>query len=134
MALTADQGVKLGASKPKTSAVVAATAPTITTDEMAIYIGAAVPVSNPQQIVGQLDLLYRYAKNNLPSLTGTPCVLHVALAGSGNDIVMNGTVGTAPGTGDIRLLIGAGVHTGDKSHFLNRTFKRLVEVLLESNK
>jgi len=134
MALTVNQGILLGTSSPKKSATVAAGVPTVTTDTMGIFVGSTVAVNYPQAVVGQFELLFRYAKSNLKDLTGTPCVLHVALTENYNDIVMNGAAGTAPGNADIRLIIGAGVHDGDKSHFLNRTFRRLIEILLEENK
>lgn len=134
MALTANQGIVLGTSSPKKSATVGTGAPTVGTNAVGIFIGSTVVVGRPQSVIGQFELLLRYAKTNLKDLTGTPCVLHVSLAGSYSGIVVNGTAGTAPGNGDIRLIIGAGVHSGAKSHFLNRTYKRLIEVLLEENK
>lgn len=130
----ANRSIKLGASSPKTKAVFGTAAPTVAAGEMGIYTGSAIATSNPQWIVGQFDILYRYAKNNLKNLTGTPCVLHMALGESASSIVVNGTAGTAPGTSDIRLIIGANIHGGDKSHFLNRTFRRLIEAYLEDNK
>jgi hypothetical protein len=134
MALTANQGIALGVSSPKKAAVVGTGVPTVGTNAMGIFIGSTVVVSGPQSVVGQFDILFRYAKSNMKALTGTPCVLHVALTENYSDIVMNGVSGNAPGNADIRLIIGAGVHGGDRSHFLNRTFKRLIEVLLERNK
>lgn len=130
----ANRSVKLGASNPKTKAVVANGVPTVATGELGIYTGSAIATSNPQWIVGQFDLLYRYAKTFLKDLTGTPCVLHMPLGGNYSDVVVNGTAGDAPGTSDIRLIIGAGIHGGDKSHFLNRTFRRVIEAYLEDNK
>jgi hypothetical protein len=134
MAKKPNQSVVLGISSPKKSAVVSTGTPTVTTNQMGIYIGANVDVAKPESIIGQFELLFRYAKTNLKSLTGTPCVLHVALSENYKDIVVNGSSGNAPGNTHIRLIIGAGVTTGDRSHFLNRTYKRLIERLLEENK
>lgn len=130
----ANRSVKLGVSSPKTKVVVDDGAPTVAAGELGIYTGSAISTSNPQWIVGQFHHLYRYAKSNIKDLTGTPCVLHMPLGGGYSDIVMNGTEDTAPGTSDIRLIIGANIHNGDKSHFLNRTFRRVIEAYLEDNK
>lgn len=134
MGLTVNQGIVLGASSPKKSATVGTGAPTVAAGTVGIFIGSTVAVNQPQFVIGQFELLFRYAKTNLKALTGTPCVLHIALTENYKDVVMNGTSGTAPGNADIRLIIGADVHGGDKSHFLNRTFRRLIERLLEENK
>lgn len=134
MALASNTHIVLGVSEPKTKAVVGSDTPTVAASDMGILLGTSVNLSNLQAVVGALYLLLRYAKTNLKDLTGTPCTLHLNVEDGYSGVVVNGTAGTAPGATSIVLYIGADVHTGAKSHFLDRTFKRLIELLLQEAK
>lgn len=128
MAITADTHVQLGVSKPKTAATVATGALTLGANEVAIKVGSAVSVANTQQIIGDFEKLYRYAKSNIAAHTADT-VFSIPLGGSDADIVTTGHATTM-----LSLYVDAEVLTGDKSHFLHRTYKRLVELLLEDAK
>lgn len=128
MAITADTHVQLGASKPKTSATVATGTLTLGADEVAIKVGSAVSVANTQQIIGDFEKLYRYAKSNIGSATADT-VFSIPLGGSDFDIVTSGHT-----TGLLSLYVDTAIMDGDKSHFLHRTFKRCIELLLEDAK
>lgn len=128
MAITADTHIQLGVSKPKKDATIATGILTLGANELAIKVGSAVDVGNTQQIVGDFEKLYRYAKTDIKNVTADT-TYSIPLGGSDNDIVKTGH-----GTGVISLFIDTAILTDDYSHFLNRTFKRLIELLLEEAK
>lgn len=128
MAITSDTHVQLGASKPKTDATIATGVLTLGADEVAIKVGSSVSVANTQQIIGDLEKLYRYAKTNIGS-AATTTTFSIPLGGSDYDIV---TTGHAVGL--VSLYVHADIMNGNKSHFLHRTFKRCIELLLEDAK
>jgi hypothetical protein len=125
--------IKLGASSPKKDAVVDAPGTAAAAGEVAIWAAADVPENLPQQVVGDFHKLFRYAKSNMPAIdasVATPVVVHMPYGGADNDIEIDGT----PTAGEVRLEIGQDIATGQKSHFLNRTFNRLIERWLEESK
>lgn len=128
MAITADTHIQLGVSKPKKDATVGTGTLTLGANELAIKVGSAVDVGNTQQIVGDLEKLYRYAKTDIKNVTADT-TYSIPLGGSDADIVKTGHT-----TSTVSLYIDTAILTGDKSHFLNRTFKRLIELLLEEAK
>jgi len=128
MTMTADTHVALGASSPKTAARVGTGSFTLGANEVAIKIGSSVSVANPQEVIGALEHLYRFAKSNISDYT-SDTVFSVSLDGSDSDIV---TTGHAVGL--VSLYVDSAVLTGDKSHFLHRTYKRVIERLLEESK
>lgn len=121
--------IKLDVYKSKKNYVAAAPGTIAGTDEVAIWAGSAINADLTQSIVGGFHQLHSYAQSHLKDLTGTPAILHLAFGAGDTGI----TVG-AGGTGDLTLEIGAGVHGGDRSHYLDRTFKRLIEAWLEESK
>lgn len=128
MAITADTHVQLGASKPKKDATVGTGSLTLGANEVAIKVGSAVDVSNTQQIIGDFEKLHRYAKFNIGSATADT-TFSIPLGGSDGDIVTTGHT-----TSTLSLYVDTAIMDGDKSHFLTRTFKRLIERLLEEAK
>src|SRR6056297_1058797 len=128
MAITADTHVQLGVSKPKSDATVGTGSFTLGASEIALKVGSAVDVSNTQQIVGDFEKLHRYAKANISERTANT-TYSMPLGGSDFDIAITGH-----GTGVLSLYVSSEVMDGDKSHFLTRTFKRLIERLLEEAK
>lgn len=132
MSLAANSSIELDIHTPKKDATVnnGTGAPTVGADEIAIFAGASVPIDGFQQNIGDFIKLHRYAQSHMVSLSGSPCTVHISSGGSDRDIEINGT----PGVGDLVLYIGANVHGNEQSHFLDRTFKRLVERWLEETK
>lgn len=128
MTMTADTHVALGSSSPKTAARVGTGAFTLGANEVAVKIGSSVSVANPQQVIGALEKLYRFAKSNISAYTADT-VFSIPLNGGDVDIV---TTGHAVGL--VSLYVDSTVLTGDKSHFLHRTYKRCIERLLEESK
>lgn len=133
MTIANNTRIKLGVSKPKKDAVVAAPGTAAGADEIAIWAASTVPENLTEQVVGDYWKLFRYAKSNMPAIlasVATPVVVHMPSGGSDPDIEIDGT----PTSDEVRLEIGADVAGGSKSHFLDRTFKRLVERWLEESK
>lgn len=128
MAITADTHIQLGVSSPKKSATVATGAITLGANELAIKVGSSVSVGNTQQIVGDFYKLYRFAKMDIKNVTADT-VYSIPLGGSDGDIVKTGHA-----NGLISLYIDSAILTNDYSHFLTRTFKRLIERFLEEAK
>lgn len=128
MPITADTHVQLGASSPKTSATIDTGTLTLGANEVAIKVGSAVSVANTQQIIGDFEKLFRWAKSNIADYT-SDTTFSIPLGGSDADIVTTGH-----DTDLLSLFVDSAVLTGDKSHFLNRTFKRCIELLLEDAK
>lgn len=128
MPIAQDTHVQLGASSPKSSATVATGALTLGANEVAIKVGSAVSVSNTQQIIGDFEKLFRYAKTNIDSATADT-TFSIPLGGSDFDIVTTGHT-----TSMLSLYVDTAIMDGNKSHFLNRTFKRCIELLLEDAK
>jgi hypothetical protein len=131
MAIAAGTYIRLGASKPKKTATVNTGSITVAAGEMAIQIGSAVSTGNTQQLVGTLHLLYRYAKNEfLRGSSGTTTAVISAPPGAGYwDVVTSGHT-----NGAVSLHITDEIFGTQKSHFMDRTFKRLIELLLENAK
>lgn len=130
MAIANNSSITLGASEPKKDAVVAVGVPTVAAGDVAIWAAADVPENLPQTTIGAFHALFRYAKTNIKDLTGTPAIVHMPFDGLASEIELNGT----PTTDEVRLHIGADIHGGDKSHFMHRTFIRLIERWLEEDK
>jgi hypothetical protein len=131
MPVTADTHVQLGVSSPKKSATVDTGTLTLGANEVAIKIGSAVPsgqLGNPQLLVGSFEKLFRFAKSFIKDYTGDT-VFSIPPGGGDGDIVTTGHT-----TALLSLYVDAAVIDGDKSHFLNRTFRRCIERLLEESK
>ena len=132
MSLAANSSITLNKHTPKKDATVnnGTGAPTTGTDDVSIWAAANIDPYLGQQLVGDFTKLHRWAQSTMVSLTGTPAIVHMPLGGSDADIELNGT----PTADELRLEIGAGIHGPDQSHFLDRTFKRLIERWLEETK
>lgn len=133
MAIANNTRIKLGVSKPKKDAVVAAPGTAAAAGEIAVWAAADVDEAKTQSIVGDFWKLFRYAKSNMPAIeasVATPVIVHMPAGGGDPSIEIDGT----PTAGEVRLEIGQDTATGSKSHFLDRTFKRLIERWLEESK
>lgn len=125
--------IKLGVSKPKKDAVVESPGTPAAASELRIWAAAGVDEALTQSIVGDYWKLYRYAKSNMPAIAASvadPVIVHMPAGGGDSDISLDGS----PTTDEVRLEIGSETATPSKSHFLERTFKRLVERWLEESK
>ena len=128
MALSADTHIQLGVHKPKKSATVGTGAITLGANELAIKLGANVALGTLQSHVGDFEKLYRHAKSYIKDYTADT-VFSITPGGGDGSIVTTGH------TADLlSLYVDAAVLTGDKAHFLHRTYKRLIERLLEEAK
>jgi hypothetical protein len=133
MAIPNNTRIKLGVSKPKKSAVVAQPGTAAAASEIALWAAAGVDEALTQSIVGDFKKLLRWAKSNMNAIeasVATPVIVHMTSGGGDGDIELDGT----PTTGQVRLEIGADIAGGSKSHFLDRTHKRLIERWLEESK
>ena len=101
---------------------------TLGADELAIKIGSALQVTRPGVYVGDFEKLYRFAKTNIKNYTADT-TFSITPGGSDSDIVTTGHLTTT-----VSLYVDTAILTGDKTHFLGRTFKRLIERLLEESK
>jgi len=133
MGIANNTRIKLGVSSPKKDAVVDAPGTAAGTGEIAIWAAADVDETRTQPIIGDFWKLFRYAKSNMRLIdasVATPVVVHMLANDSDAGIEIDGT----PTAGELRLEIGAFTASGSKSHFLDRTFKRLLERWLEESK
>ena len=133
MAIANNTSIKLGVSKPKKDAVVESPGTAAAASELRIWAAAGVDEALTQSIAGDFWKLFRYAKSNMPAIeasVATPVVVHMPAGGGDPDIEIDGV----PTTDELRLEIGQDTATGSKSHFMDRTFKRLVERWLEESK
>lgn len=120
----ANQSIKLDVHSPKKASVVATGAPVPAATEIAIWAGADINPGLVQSIVGGFQALHAYAQTELKNITAT---VQMPLGGGSGSIEADGT----PGAGDLVLYVGSDVVAKQQSHFLDRTFKRLIEVWLE---
>ena len=131
--IAANTRIKLGVSKPKKDAIVAAPGTAAAASEVAIWAGSLIDPNQTQSIIGGFYQLFNYAKSNMPAIeasSATPVIVHMVLGAGDSDIEIDGT----PTATEIRLEIGQDTATGSKSHFLHRTFIRLLERWLEESK
>ena len=132
MAVVNNTSIKLDVHAPKKDAVVAAPGTAAGPDEFRLWAAAGVEEARTQSIIGDFWKLFRWAKSNMPALAAsvaTPRVVHMPAGGSDGDIELDGT----PTADEVRLEIGANVAGPQKSHFLNRTFRRILERWLEES-
>lgn len=133
MAIANNTRIRLGVAKPKKDAIVAAAGTAATASEVAIRAGSSVDEALTQTIIGDYWKLFRFAKSNMRLIEASvaaPVVVWMPIGGSDNDI----TIGVGITTASVGLEIGQDTATGSKSHFLDRTFKRLIERWLEESK
>jgi hypothetical protein len=128
MAITADTHVQLGASSPKKSATVATGTLTLGANEVAIKVGSTVSLGNTAEIIATFQKLFAYAKMDIKNVTADT-VWSMPVGGGDSTIVKTGHA-----NGLCSLFVDTAILTDDYSHFLNRTFKRCVERLLEESK
>ena len=129
--ITPNTSITLGIHEPKKDAVVAIGVPTGVSTDIAIWIGASVNGNLGVSIVGDLIKLHRYALTNLESMSGDTA-LEIVVGGADADIVGSGLAVVSAGA--VQLRIYSYTVDGERSHFLDRTFKRLIERLLEESK
>lgn len=128
MPIAADTWIELGIHSPKKARTFGSgTAYTVAATEVLIYAGSTVDVGKYQSVLGSFRVLRRYALSHLNTATAATTTYSVTVGNGEADVVVGGT----PGTGDVRLVVGADVAGKDMSHYLDRTYKRLEESWLE---
>lgn len=131
MTIAANTSIKLDAHSPKKDAVVGTADPGTGADEVAIWAAANINPELCQSIIGTFHNLHVWAQSNLNQLTpGTPTIIHGPLGCADSEI----QVGGSPTSDECRLEIGDNIVGNGQSHFLDRTFKRLIERWLEEDK
>ncbi len=133
MPIPVNTRIRLGVSKPKKDAIVAQPGTPATASEIAIWAAGTVPPELTQSLIGDFWKLFRMAKSNMPVIAASvadPVIIWMPLGGSDNDV----SIGGSPTSDTLRLEIGSETAAGSKSHFLDRTFKRLLERWLEESK
>ena len=124
----ANTSITLNVHSPKQKAVVATGAPTVESNDMAIWAGANIDTNLVQSILGGFDKLVRYT---LAEMSGATIVtVHMPLGGADNEIVVGGT----PTADDLVVEFGQNLTANgtQRSHFIERTWKRLRELWLEA--
>jgi hypothetical protein len=125
MTITADTSITLDVNSPKKDAVVATGAPTVGDDDVAIWGNTLTDVSLTTQTIATYRTLFRAMMDNIKDG-------EIAAVASGPiDVSVQNVAFTAPNAGELGLYIGSYVADGDRSHFLDRTLKRLCEAWLE---
>jgi hypothetical protein len=123
MPIAANTSIKLSIYGQKKDAIVGTAGPGTTGFDVSIWAGNNINPQQTQSIVGGFRQLLRHAKANLHNLSGTPAVIHMPIGGGIGDMEINGT----PDAGELRLHVGATAYAGGRSHYLDRTFKCLLE-------
>lgn len=131
MSIPLETSITLDIHSPKKDAVVATGAPTVGDNDVALYV-APIPDSTDelltQSTVGDFRKLLRYALSTLSVHTGA-VALEIPMGGGDNDIQT-----AVPTAGSACLYVGADLVDGGQSHYIDRTFKRLIERWLEEAK
>jgi len=125
MAIDANQHIILGIHEPKKDAVVGTGAPTVGDDEIAIWSNTADNNNLTTHTIATYRTLFRAAMEGLKD-----GAIGIAVSGVIDTSVHNVAV-AAPNVGELGLYIGATTADGDRSHFFDRTLKRLLERWLE---
>ena len=132
MAILNNTSIVLGFEQAKKDAVVDQPGIAAAAGEMRIWAAAGVDETKTQSNIGDFHKLFRFALSDL-SQVGTsadPTIYHMISGGSDADIERDGT----PTAAQLRLEIGATLIDLEQSHFIDRTFKRLIERWLEEAK
>lgn len=125
MTIAADTHIILGADEPKKAAVIGQGAPTIVGREMAIWGNTLVDPGFTTQTIATLWALYSVALAEAKD-TDLEFVISARIDAAENTFAF-----AAPGAGEIGFYVGPGLTTGNRSHFIHRTLKRLCERWLE---
>ena len=131
MTISVDTHIILDVHSPKKDARIGEGDPAVPVgaDDCAIWANGIPNANLTQQIVGDFTKLHRFAQSEELKDVATEQVLSMPLGGSDRSI------GAAPpGAGEIGLYIGSFTTAGNRSHFLDRTFKRLIERWIELSK
>ena len=133
MAIPNNTSIALGASSPKKDAVVASPGIAAAAGEVRIWAASGCPENKTQFLVGQWQKMFDTIKGNMNVIeasVATPVIVSMPFDGEISEMVVDGT----PTADDLRIEIGQDISAGAKSHFLKRTFDRLIERWLEESK
>ena len=127
MSLPSAPHIILNVHKPKKDAIVGSGAPpALNDDEVCIEIPAFAPwPDNPGQVVKVMQKLVVHA---LTILKDNPTTLHTVANYSDNTIVVDGAPNALT---EYAIHIAANISNAEKSHFIDRTFKRALELFNE---
>ena len=130
-ALTGNDHFILGINSPPKDHVQGTGDPTAVAgdNDISIWINTPPNINLFQQLVGDLKKVHRWIESENLKDVAIESWAAIPVGGDDNDIVA-----AAPGAGEVGILIGATTAAGDRSHFLDRTFKRLLEKFLEASK
>ena len=130
-ALTGNDHFILGINSPPKDHTQGTGDPTLTAgdNDISIWINTPPNINMFQQLVGDLHKLNRWVLSNSLKPNDAETWAAIPVGGDDSDIVV-----APPGAGEVGLLVGAFTHAADRSHFLDRTFKRLLEKFLEASK
>lgn len=128
MPLAADTHIQLEANAPRQAATVGTGVITLGANEVAVKIGANISLANMQQIVGSLEKLFRLAKTAIANHTADTTWSMIP-GGSDTSVVTTGHTDDL-----VSLYVDSAILTGNRSHFLDRTFKEVRSRLLEEAK
>jgi hypothetical protein len=128
---TPNVSIELGIHSPKKDAVVYLAAPSIAASEVAIHCPTGVNQNLTQSVVGTFRAMLAFALSSQAAYAGAiaDTVISCPLGGGAGDCVLDGT----PAATDLLLVIGLDAAATSKSHFIDRTVKRLLERWLEQN-
>jgi hypothetical protein len=125
MTINVSQSIALGYNEPKKDAVVAIGAPTVGDDDVAIWGNTLTHVEMTTQTIATYRTLFRALMERLKDG-------EIAAVYSGPiDVSVQNAVAAAPGLDELGVYVGAGIADGDRSHFFDRTLKRVCERWLE---
>lgn len=133
MPLSSNTSVTLNAHEPKKNATLATDGlHTTGATDMTLWASAGVEVGNRTEVIATFETLLAYALTELKNMapSAAPTIVHGPLSASDSQIAIDGV----PVSTDCRIEIGADLVNKQQSHFIDRTFKRLREVMLEASK
>lgn len=130
---TANTSLKLDSHKAKKYTTEAVGAQVMGVDDVLVWAGGNINPGLTQSIIGGFEALHAYGLTAVHSglLDGGALDVgrvHMPLGGGSADVLVNGI----PGAGDLTIEYGADIIAKRQTHFMDRTFKRLREMWLES--
>jgi hypothetical protein len=128
---TPNVSIELGIHSPKKDAVVYLGAPSIAASEVAIYCPTGVNQNLVQSVRGTFIVMLAFALSNQTAYEGAVAdtVVSCPLGGGVANCVLDGI----PASTDLLLVIGLDAAAAGRTHYIDRTHKRLLERWLEQN-
>jgi hypothetical protein len=137
MSVALNTTIKLDAHSPKKDAVITVGLPTIAANDVVIWCQVAVdPADNNAQLVATWQKLLAYFLSHTSEIIipAANIIVWMPPGGGDPDIVAENLIGTTATTDTIGLIVASGLGDAGRSHFIDRTTKRLLERWLEETK